>query len=104
MRRERVALVAVLGIALGASACGGSEKPPRPGNAVKGAQIFAQKCASCHGAGGKGGTAPKIAGEPILYDTAKARIDGGGSGMPAGLVTGQDEADVLAYVAQISSG
>jgi hypothetical protein len=40
-------------------------------------------------------------GEHISRDTAKARIDGGGSGMPAGLVSGQDEEDVLAYLQQI---
>jgi mono/diheme cytochrome c family protein len=58
-------------------------------------------CASCHGERGAGGIAPKLAGASISLDAAKARIDGGASGMPAGIVTGKDEDDVLAYLQKI---
>ena len=42
-----------------------------------------------------------LAGASITLDDARAKIDDGASGMPAGLVTGQDEDDVLAYLQQI---
>jgi cytochrome c len=36
----------------------GTGLPPGSGTAVQGAPIYAQKCASCHGEGGKGGAGP----------------------------------------------
>ena len=72
------------------------------GDAYRGETIFSQTCAGCHGAGGSGGgIGPKLRGNPISLAAAKARIDGGGGVMPARLVSGRQEADVLAYVATI---
>jgi mono/diheme cytochrome c family protein len=72
------------------------------GDSYRGETIFSQTCASCHGEGGKGGgIGPKLAGAPITLAAAKAQIDGGGGTMPAGLVKGQQEKDVLAYLAGI---
>jgi mono/diheme cytochrome c family protein len=72
------------------------------GDSYRGETIFSQTCASCHGQGGKGGgIGPKLAGAPIPLAVAKAQIDNGGGTMPAGLVTGQQEKDVLAYLAGI---
>ena len=72
------------------------------GDARRGSTIFSQTCASCHGAEGiGGGVGPKLAGVPISLAAAKAQIDNGGGVMPAGLVGGRDEEDVLAYLATI---
>jgi mono/diheme cytochrome c family protein len=72
------------------------------GNATAGAAAFQQSCAGCHGAGGKsGGAGPKLAGASIPLAAAKAQIDNGGGIMPAGLVKGTTENDVLAYLATI---
>ena len=72
------------------------------GDQYRGETLFQSTCASCHGANGKGGgIGPKLQGLPISIARVKAQIDGGGSTMPAGLVKGGDEADVLAYVATI---
>ena len=72
------------------------------GDSYRGETIFSQTCASCHGQGGKGGgIGPRLAGAPIPLAVAKAQIDNGGGTMPAGLVTGQQEKDVLAYLAGI---
>jgi mono/diheme cytochrome c family protein len=72
------------------------------GDAYRGETIFSQNCASCHGAGGAGGgIGPRLAGASISLATAKAQIDGGGGTMPAGLVKGKQEQDVLAYLASI---
>ena len=38
----------------------GKELPPGNGTAKEGAPLFAQKCASCHGATGSGGRAPQL--------------------------------------------
>jgi mono/diheme cytochrome c family protein len=72
------------------------------GDATRGAAVFASNCASCHGASGKGGSVgPRLAGSPISLAAAKAQIDNGGGIMPAGIVKGAQEDDVLAYLATI---
>jgi mono/diheme cytochrome c family protein len=72
------------------------------GDAYNGETIFSTTCASCHGEGGKGGgIGPPLAGAAITIAAAKARIDNGGGSMPAALVKGQQEEDVLAYLATI---
>ena len=38
----------------------GKELPPGRGSAKEGAPLYAQKCASCHGATGSGGRAPQL--------------------------------------------
>jgi S-disulfanyl-L-cysteine oxidoreductase SoxD len=38
----------------------GKELPPGSGSAKEGAPLYAQKCASCHGATGSGGRAPQL--------------------------------------------
>ena len=54
----------------------GSGLPPGSGTAVQGARVFAQKCAACHGEGGKGGPiapARMFGGAPLTsgIDTPK---------------------------------
>ena len=54
----------------------GQGLPPGSGTAVQGAQVFAQKCALCHGEGGKGGPVarnPLFGGRPLTdgIDTPK---------------------------------
>jgi mono/diheme cytochrome c family protein len=71
------------------------------GDAYRGQIVYSQSCASCHGATGEGGIGPKLACNPITLAAAKAQIDAGGGAMPGGLVSGQQEEDVLAYLATI---
>jgi len=72
------------------------------GDAYRGETFFVDKCSGCHGLGGKGGgVGPRLAGADIKLAAAKAQIDNGGGAMPAGLVSGQQEEDVLAYLATI---
>ena len=57
------------------------------------------------GTGGKGGgIGPRLVGLDITVAQAKAQIDNGGGVMPAGLVSGTKEEDVLAYLATILRG
>lgn len=70
------------------------------GDAYRGETIFGQTCASCHGQSGKGGgIGPKLQGLAVSIARVKAQIDAGGGAMPASLLSGQKERDVLAYVA-----
>jgi mono/diheme cytochrome c family protein len=72
------------------------------GDQYRGQTVFSQSCAGCHGAGGKGGgIGPKLVGDPIPLAAVKAQIDNGGGAMPPALVKGQQELDVLAYVATL---
>ena len=71
------------------------------GNAYRGQVVYSQTCAGCHGASAEGGVGPRLANSPISLAAARAQIDGGGGTMPANLVTGRREADVLAYLATI---
>jgi mono/diheme cytochrome c family protein len=72
------------------------------GDAYRGEIAFGQSCAPCHGAGGRGGgVGPRLKGAAITIAAVKAQIDGGGGAMPAKLVTGRAEQDVLAYVATL---
>src|SRR5262245_37306590 len=50
----------------------GTGLPRGSGTAAQGAAIYAQKCAACHGEGGRGGLAALLIGGP-----PKASLDGG---------------------------
>jgi cytochrome c551 len=79
-----------------------SAPPPASGDAGHGQELFAENCGSCHGEGGQGGgVGPTLAGNPISIADARSRIENGGGVMPANLVSGQDLADVLAYLQTI---
>jgi mono/diheme cytochrome c family protein len=72
------------------------------GDVTTGEQVFQQECAVCHGPRGEGGTGPALAGSGLTPDEITTRVRQGAGVMPPALVTGQDEADVVAYVASIS--
>jgi mono/diheme cytochrome c family protein len=71
------------------------------GDQYRGQVVYSQTCARCHGATGEGGVGPKLEGNTISLAAAQAQIDSGGGAMPGGLVSGQHEEDVLAYLATI---
>jgi mono/diheme cytochrome c family protein len=71
------------------------------GDQYRGRVVYSQSCAGCHGETGAGGVGPRLQGNPISLPAAKAQIDSGGATMPAQLVTGRQEEDLLAYLATI---
>jgi mono/diheme cytochrome c family protein len=75
--------------------------PVELGDAYRGETVFTQTCSGCHGVGGKGGVGPRLIDNPISLAAAKATIEAGRGVMPARLVGGQDERDVLAYLATV---
>jgi mono/diheme cytochrome c family protein len=82
----------------------GGETVPAAGDAARGQALYQDNCSSCHGSAGEGGIGPALAGSGLSAAQVRAKIDSGGGTMPAGLVTGQDEDDVVAYVDSIASG
>jgi mono/diheme cytochrome c family protein len=72
------------------------------GDPVRGDQLFAENCATCHGEGGEGGgVGPRLVGNDVSISVARSTIENGSGVMPADLVTGQDLEDVLAYLETI---
>jgi len=79
-----------------------SAATPLPtGDAVKGRAIYVQTCSSCHGTKAEGGVGPALVGLHRTVEEARRQIDNGSGVMPARLVTGTREADVLAYLRTI---
>jgi mono/diheme cytochrome c family protein len=74
------------------------------GDAASGRALFLAKCAGCHGAQAQGGVGPKLAGSGIALSAAQGTIESGRGVMPAGLVSGREESDVLAYLDTILAG
>jgi hypothetical protein len=74
------------------------------GDPATGQAVFARACASCHGAQAEGGVGPALAGSGLSADAVAAVVASGRGIMPAGLVAGDEAADVSAYVAQVSGG
>ena len=75
----------------------------RLGDVYRGETVYSQNCAWCHGAAGEGGIGPPLAARGIPVARIKAQIDAGGGVMPAQLVSGQAEEDVIAYVASLTA-
>ena len=90
--------LAKLHLAKPAASAGG---PTKLGDSVRGQVIFRETCGGCHGTKAQGGVGPRLAGARITLPVAKAQIDNGGGIMPAKLVSGSREDDVLAYLATI---
>jgi mono/diheme cytochrome c family protein len=69
---------------------------------LRGEQLFAENCATCHGVEGRGGgVGPTLAGNEVSIADARTTIENGSGVMAAGLVSGQDLEDVVAYLETI---
>jgi len=73
------------------------------GDAAAGMQVFSTVCTSCHLNGGQdpGGPGPQLAGQGLTEDGVRQQIVNGGGAMPAGLVSGEDLDNAVAYVLSI---
>lgn len=72
------------------------------GDQYRGETIFQRDCAGCHGDAGVGGVGPALAGSGLAADDIAAAVQQGRGIMPAGIVTGQEQADAVAYVVSIA--
>jgi mono/diheme cytochrome c family protein len=50
---------------------------------ASGRQVYAQNCARCHGADGKGKSGPRLAGTSLSLGKIEKQVTDGGSKMPA---------------------
>jgi mono/diheme cytochrome c family protein len=74
------------------------------GDSSLGEAVFQRECAGCHGDGGKGGgVGPTLLETGLDAGEVSAVVQQGRGVMPAGIVTGQEQADVVAYVVSVSS-
>lgn len=73
------------------------------GDVSRGETIFQSECAGCHGEEGAGGVGPALVETGLGTAEVSDAVQQGRGVMPAGIVTGQEQADVVAYVVSISS-
>lgn len=76
--------------------------PAGPGSVAAGKVVFAGSCDTCHaGLGSRKYIGPRLAGQGLGAALIRELVVQGKSPMPAGLVSGQDLADVVAFVRSI---
>jgi len=73
------------------------------GDVDRGEVIFQRECAECHGDEGAGGVGSALFETGLDAAEVSDAVQQGRGVMPAGIVTGQEQADVVAYVVSISS-
>jgi mono/diheme cytochrome c family protein len=74
------------------------------GDVDRGEAVFAKNCSGCHGDGGTGGgVGPTLVGAGLDADVVTSVVQQGRGVMPAGIVSGQERADVVAYVVSVSN-
>ncbi len=92
------------------AAGGGAETAPAAGggggaagDVAAGLVVFQAKCTGCHLSDGTaaGGVGPQLKGMGYSAETVKNQVVNGGGPMPAGLATGTDLDNVVAYVVSI---
>jgi len=69
----------------------------------RGEAIFERECTGCHGERGEGDVGPALFETGLDATEVTAAVEQGRGIMPAGIVTGQEQADVVAYVVSVSS-
>jgi len=80
-----------------------ADRPLRPAQVVDFTELYGENCAGCHGDSGQGGVGPQLAGSGLDAGQVTSAVQQGRGVMPAGLVSGQEQADVVAFVVSISS-
>jgi cytochrome c551 len=73
------------------------------GDVDRGETVFEHECAGCHGSGGTGGgVGPVLVGSGLDATAVTTAVQQGRGIMPAGIVEGREQADVVTYVVSIS--
>lgn len=77
--------------------------PSAAGDPAAGETFFAATCTGCHMNNGRdaGGIGPKLAGTGLDAPTVRNQVINGGGPMPAGLASGTDLDNVVAYVVSL---
>jgi len=71
-------------------------------DSAAGEEVYAQSCASCHGADMSGGAGPDLTqvGSDLSEDEIRDVIENGQGSMPAGLVEGDDLDAVVSWLSE----
>jgi mono/diheme cytochrome c family protein len=77
--------------------------PNATGDMYRGETVYQRDCAGCHGAGGEGGVGPALFETGLDAAVVAAAVQQGRGVMPAGIVSGQEQVDVVTYVVSLSS-
>lgn len=77
--------------------------PNATGDIYRGETVYQRACAGCHGAGGEGGVGPALFETGLDATEVAAAVEQGRGVMPAGIVSGQEQVDVVTYVVSLSS-
>lgn len=86
----------------GGGATTGAETEEAAGDAAAGKTKFEEVCQGCHPNGGQeAGVGLKLAGAGLTAAAVNTIIQNGRGAMPAGLVSGTDQENVVAYVLSI---
>jgi cytochrome c551 len=81
---------------------GGGGEDASGGDVEAGLEVFAANCTSCHtDNGNQAGVGPQLAGAGLDAATIETTVVNGRGIMPAGLVSGEDLTNVVAYVESI---
>lgn len=108
MKKKLLALLMGTTVVMGLAACGGGSDTSKNSDGGKtttqsaAEKIVAQKCASCHGGNLEGSVGPAL--NKIGAKYSKEQIlgiikNGKGSGMPQGLISGDDADKVATWLA-----
>jgi len=109
LKKKMMAFIMGTGLAIGLAACGGGGDNDKNNNegggettAAGAEQIFAQNCASCHGDNleGRNGPALDKVGSRLSKDEILDKIEKGGAGMPAKIITGDDADKVATWLSE----
>jgi len=74
------------------------------GDVYTGELVFERECSGCHGSGGVGGSpGPRLVDSGLDAGEIAATIEHGAGVMPPALVSGQEQADVVAYVVSVAA-
>ena len=82
---------------------GGEGEAAATGDVAAGKTVFEANCQGCHPNGGtEAGVGPQLSGMTLDAATIKMTVQNGRGAMPAGLVSGADLDNVVAYVDSIT--
>lgn len=92
----------VLGACGGGNGEGSSNNNGNSNDSAAGEEVYQENCASCHGddLSGEAGPSLETVGADHSEDDIKDIIEEGQGSMPAGIVEGDDEDDVAAWLAE----
>jgi len=76
--------------------------PTTRASAARGEGVFKASCVGCHGDDAAGGVGPALVDNALTTDEVAGIVAAGRGAMPAGIVDGQEAADVAAYVVALS--